>query len=108
MRNKTLVRVVTLLLVALMVLTTFAPAFIAYAADLLMVSSTENCIASGTPDAAVFTQEGEYKFQVNGSVSGSGLTLECTGPTDVDATSAKISGSEIEFGGLTIKKKDER
>ena len=33
MRNKTLVRVVTLLLVALMVLTTFAPAFTAYAAE---------------------------------------------------------------------------
>ena len=107
MRNKTLVRVVTLLLVALMVLTTFAPAFTAYAAALLTVTKTTDCDASGTPDASVFTQEGEYKFQVNGSVSGSGLTLKCTDPTDVDTTSAKISGSEIEFGGLTITPKDE-
>ena len=57
MRNKTLVRVVTLLLVALMVLTTFAPAFTAYAAALLTVTETTGCDASGTPDASVFTQE---------------------------------------------------
>ena len=107
MRNKTLVRVVTLLLVALMVLTTFAPAFTAYAAALLTVTETTGCDASGTPDASVFTQEETYEFQVNGGVSGSDLTLECTAPTDVDATSAKISGSEIEFGGLTITPKDE-
>ena len=108
MRNKTLVRVVTLLLVALMVLTTFAPAFTAYAAALLTVTGTTGCDASGTPDASVFTQEEKYEFQVvSDSGSDSVLILKCTAPTDVDTTSAKISGSEIEFGGLTITPKDE-
>ena len=108
MRNKTLVRVVTLLLVALMVLTTFAPAFTAYAAALLTVTETTGCDASGTPDASVFTQEEKYEFQVvSDSGSDSVLILKCTAPTDVDTTSAKISGSEIEFGGLTITPKDE-
>ena len=108
MRNKTLVRVVTLLLVALMVLTTFAPAFTAYAAALLTVTGTTGCDASGTPDASVFTQEEKYEFQVvSDSGSDSVLILKCTAPTDVDTTSAKISGREIEFGGLTITKKDE-
>ena len=108
MRNKTLVRVVTLLLVALMVLTTFAPAFTAYAAALLTVTETTGCDASGTPDASVFTQEEKYEFQVvSDSGSDSVLILKCTAPTDVDTTSAKISGSEIEFGGLTVTPKDE-
>ena len=105
MRNKTLVRVVTLLLVALMVLTTFAPAFTAYAADLLMVSSTENCIASGTPDAAVFTQEGKYSF----TLENESPTLTCKAPNGetVGTASATISADAIEFGGLTIQKEND-
>ena len=66
MRNKTLVRVVTLLLVALMVLTTFAPAFTAYAAEVLTIAdhSSKVTIVDGTPDSETFSS-GTYVFTLS-------------------------------------------
>ena len=66
MRNKTLVRVVTLLLVALMVLTTFAPAFTAYAAEGLEIITQTNVRVSYEQLNDTW-KIGDYNFKITQS-----------------------------------------
>ena len=107
MRNKTLVRVVTLLLVALMVLTTFAPAFTAYAAEVLTIveESSENVTASGYPDANIF-QEGTYNFTVE--KSGENLSVKCDNLSEINRTLEKESTLySFSYGGVTFTEPEE-
>ena len=107
MRNKTLVRVVTLLLVALMVLTTFAPAFTAYAAEVLTIveKSSENVTASGYPDANIF-QEGTYNFTVE--KSGENLSVKCDNLSEFNRTLEKESTLySFSYGGVTFTEPEE-
>ena len=107
MRNKTLVRVVTLLLVALMVLTTFAPAFTAYAAEVLTIveESSENVTASGYPDANIF-QEGTYIFTVE--KSGENLSVKCDNLSEINRTLEKESTLySFSYGGVTFTEPEE-
>ena len=107
MRNKTLVRVVTLLLVALMVLTTFAPAFTAYAAEVLTIveESSKNVTASGYPDANIF-QEGTYNFTVE--KSGEKLSVKCDNLSEINRTLEKESTLySFSYGGVTFTEPEE-
>ena len=107
MRNKTLVRVVTLLLVALMVLTTFAPAFTAYVAEVLTIveESSKNVTASGYPDANIF-QEGTYNFTVE--KSGEKLSVKCDNLSEINRTLEKESTLySFSYGGVTFTEPEE-
>lgn len=108
MRNKTLVRVVTLLLVALMVLTTFAPAFTAYAAEVLTVGSMENVVARGTPDSTFV--EGDYEFEI--TVTENVATGTYKGPNVEDGKIDEFSKGEnglfsFVLGGVTFTEPEE-
>lgn len=107
MRNKTLVRVVTLLLVALMVLTTFAPAFTAYAAEVLTVGSMENVVARGTPDSTFV--EGDYEFEI--TVTGNDAEGSYKGQNEANGKIDKFSKGEnglfsFVLGGVTFTEID--
>ena len=104
MRNKTLVRVVTLLLVALMVLTTFAPAFTAYAADLLTVEgSSEKVQVEGVPSPTIF-DAGTYTFKILNKDGSYSLQYGLSEDNLELASSAIVDQTTVEFAGLTITK----
>ena len=105
MIKKTYVRVITLLLVALMILGVMAPAFTAYAASVLSITSTTNVSVSGSPDGSKF-EEGNYSFKiVNASPD---LKLQVKGPNAGDYTEAagaefNTGNSAVTYGGVTFK-----
>ena len=112
MRNKTLVRVVTLLLVALMVLTTFAPAFTAYAAEVLIARYDPEIIdVNGTAKGEKFT-EGTYKFTFSESETKLSWTKEGEADSDTESNFIIVTSGEGNLwtgtvDGITITEKTE-